>query len=304
MRITYLFLIIILLFVGIQTPSGALDLKYDGWIRYGYNWGYDQLGTDEHEFFWMRLNLYGGLTDDLSYYIRFQGIDLEIDNSSDPLDPFKFDPIWYYLSWKTSIGRLDFGRFGVIPSINEEIRDEINGIYGTMLVIYPELPSGFTGSLALNYDDDFSDGSRWAYLGQLDYTIENWRFGLNYGYNPAIGDNPMIVGAHEDTAIYSLEISYNITSALSFNLELGRDVGIIDTMQYEVEDLSLIAVRYNDPHWMVFAGYNFPREHYALDVMYFVHPNFALRAEYNNSFANMSPGLQLSLYFMFNGNAF
>jgi hypothetical protein len=303
LRIVYLLLITSLFLFGLSTPSRALDLSFDGWIRYGYNWGYDQLGMDDHEFYWMRLNLYGGITDDLSYYIRFHELDLDIDNSSDPLDPFKFEPIWYYLSWKTSIGRLDFGRVGVIPSINEEIRDEINGIYGTMLVFHPELPQGFSGSLALNYDD-FSDGSRWAYLGQLDYAIEKWRFGLNYGYNPAIEDNPMIIGANEDPTIYSLEISYNLTSALSLNFELGRDVGIIDTMQYEVDELNLVAVRYIDPQWMVFAGYNFPREHYALDVMYFVHPNFALRAEYNNSYANMSPGLQLSFYFMYNGNAF
>lgn len=297
-------------------PAFALDLKYDGWFRYGYNFGDDpETNFPSHNFYWTRVHIYGALTDNLSFMTRFQGIEKQFEKCAEN-DPFiigdmdyDFEGTWYYLSWKTALGQFDFGRYGKMPSINEELINEINGIYGSTVIFTPsKLPNGFAGSLAVAYKESSPGIDRWYYQGQMDYQKNQWKAGVNYFYSPLAKE------MFNASAIWSVELQYQLTPAWSFCAELGEDIGydrtlktndpdtgapLMDVPSFTQDDLALIGVRYMDPKWMAFAGCNIPREHYAIDVTHFFHPNLAVRAEYNNSFANYSPGFQLSLYFMF-----
>jgi len=300
-KLIVMVLVAVLLLLG-NMPAFAWDLQYDGWVRYGYNWGEDpKVNYPSHNFYWTRVQIYGDLTDNLSFMTRFQGIEKQFDKSVDN-DPnseifmdmdYDFEGIWYYLSWKTGIGQFDIGRYGVMPSINEELIREINGIYGSAVVFTPSgLPAGFAGSVALAYKETQPGIDRWYYQGQLDYQKNKWKVGLNYFYSPFAKE--MLNASN----IWSVELYYHSTPRMSFCAELGEDVGYEKGVPSK-DNRAIIGARYIDQKWMAFAGYNIPRDHYAIDITHFFHPNLAVRAEYNNSYANYSPGFQLSLYFMF-----
>ena len=51
-KLIVMVLVAVLLLLG-NMPAFAWDLQYDGWVRYGYNWGDDpKVNYPSHNFYW------------------------------------------------------------------------------------------------------------------------------------------------------------------------------------------------------------------------------------------------------------